>query len=348
MIYKKKLALLLAIGTLLVAHTDATASADPLFADDSVIEVTIRAPLKRIMQERPDEDYVAGTFEYVDNTGATVALDVGIRTRGEYRRRRDVCPFAPLRINFQKQQVDGTVFDGQDKLKLVTHCRSGHRGYVQSVLGEYLAYRMLNALTDMSFRARLIKVKYVYTDDDDEKDSYAFFIEHKDALSKRLDLAIVKSGDVKVSAVEPVHLNLTSLFQYLIGNTDFSPVATLPGEDCCHNYVLFGSESEPLISIPYDFDQSGMADAPHAAPNPRFELSGVHDRLYRGRCPNNDRIDASIQTFLEHRDTLFQLIEDAPGFTNKARKDRRKFTEEFYETIEKDKRVDIRIRRACI
>ncbi len=325
-----------------------SAMADPLFESDDLLEVTIRAPFETIMGDRPDEDYVPGTFEYTDADGAAVVLDVGVRTRGEFRRRRDVCPFAPLRINFKKGQVKGTEFAGQDKLKLVTHCRSGHGGYEQSVLGEYLAYRILNAVTDNSFRVRLMRVTYAYTDDSDEKQSYAFFIEHKDRLAKRLDRDLYEPAETEISELDAENLNLTSVFQYLIGNTDFSPVAARPDEHCCHNYVLFGEPPARVLSIPYDFDQSGLADAPHANPNPRFGLRSVQDRLYRGRCVNNHILESSYQAFRDQRDHIYGLIDTTPGMSNKYRKQHRKYVESFYEVIDNPRRADMRFTRACI
>ena len=172
----------LVAAILLAGPSAATHAADPdpLFTDDSIIDVRLSGPFKQIMKERPNEEELKGNFEFIAADGRSVHFDVNIRTRGNYRRRREVCPFAPLRLNFKTKDLDDTIFDKQDKLKLVTHCDNGSRVYKQSVLKEYLAYRILNVMTPISFRVRLLRITYVYTDDnDDEELTYAFLIESK-------------------------------------------------------------------------------------------------------------------------------------------------------------------------
>ena len=120
---------------------------DPLFQGDSVIEIRITAPMKSLLRERSDEDYLPGTLTYTEADGSVVELDIGIRTRGNFRRQPRVCPFPPLRVNFKKSQVENTLFHDQDKLKLVAHCRDRSDRYQQHVFKEYLAYRILNTLT---------------------------------------------------------------------------------------------------------------------------------------------------------------------------------------------------------
>ncbi|NIP93601.1 MAG: hypothetical protein GWN18_19895, partial [Thermoplasmata archaeon] len=72
----------------------------------------------------------------------------------------NTCEFPPLRLNFKKGQLDETLFDGQDKVKLVTHCRNGDR-YEQNVVKEYLVYRLYNVLTPLGFQVRMAHITYV-------------------------------------------------------------------------------------------------------------------------------------------------------------------------------------------
>jgi hypothetical protein len=137
------------------AESDAHPAIAPLFADDALLAVTIQAPLKTLMQDRPTEEYLDGTFSFTGDDGTEQTLDLKIRTRGKYRRLEEHCDFAPIRLNFRKKQVVDTLFAGQDKLKLVTHCRTGSRHYEQLVLREFLAYRILQVLTEKSFGVRL-------------------------------------------------------------------------------------------------------------------------------------------------------------------------------------------------
>ena len=53
-----------------------------------------------------------------------MSIELQLRTRGHVRRMYQTCEFAPLRLEFTKAHVKGTVFDDQRVLKLGTHCRN--------------------------------------------------------------------------------------------------------------------------------------------------------------------------------------------------------------------------------
>ncbi len=87
---------------------------------------------------------------------------------------------------------------------------------------------------------------------------------------------------------------------------------------------------------------------PHAVPNPRFGLSSVRERLYRGRCANNQHLDRSIQTWLDKKSAVFDLINNQEGLNNSERKRTDRYVKDFYRVIESKSRVDKRIVRACL
>ena len=103
--------------------------ADPLFQDNAIVDITINAPFPSLLKRRPNEEYLPGTLSYADADGNDVMLDIGIRTRGNFRRQKRICPFPPLRVNLEKSQTKGTLFHKQNKLKLVAHCRDNSYRY---------------------------------------------------------------------------------------------------------------------------------------------------------------------------------------------------------------------------
>ena len=339
---------LLALAFGLSASGDAVAKTAPLFTSNDILDVTIRAPFTTIMKERSDDEDLPATLTYTDAEEGAVSVDLGIRTRGRYRRQSEVCKWAPLRLNFKKSSVKNTVFADSDKMKLVTHCRNTTR-YSQALLLEHLAYRILNEVTDASFRVRLLRVTYVDTDKDDRaRTEFGFLIEHKSQLAKRIGLELNEVQETKISHLDAPYTNLSSLFQYLIGNTDFSPIRAAPGEPCCHNYILFGTEAGHILPIPYDFDMSGIVDAPHSTPNPRFGLRNVRQRMYRGRCENNEHVAASVQAFLEHKPAIYELVNSNEFYRTGTRKDTLRFLNDFFALIENPKRVQSRLIGKCL
>ena len=325
---------------------DERAVPDPLFQSDETLQVTISAPLTSLVEERSKEDYLPGVFRYTGTDGTAVDFDIEIRTRGNFR--HNTCDFPPLSLNFKKKQTNGTLFDKQNKMKLVVHCDDSTR-YEQTVLREYLVYRIFNAITDMSFRVRLLRVTYVDTEERrDEQVRYAFLIEHKNRLAKRLDMQDLKVKRTTVSAIQPDQLNLTSVFEYFIGNTDFSPIAGAPDRDCCHNYVLFGNDVDLLLAIPYDFDQSGFVNAPYAVVNENLGIRNVRVRLYRGRCVNNDHVAASLQEFEGNRDRIYALVDEQEGMKSSVRKSTVRYINKFYKLTDTPRDVERHIIGACI
>ena len=320
-----------------------------LFSSNDVLEVTIRGPFSTIMRVRSVDEDQPATLTYSDPEAGDVSVELGIRTRGRFRHKEEVCPFAPLRLNFKKSAVKGTVFAGSDKLKLVTHCRNGATPYTQALLKEHLAYRILNQVTDNSFRVRMMRVTYVDSDRGDRERTYlAFVIEHRDQLAERIGVAVNSRESAEIKLLNPVQINLGSVFQYLIANTDFSPIRAAPGETCCHNNVLFGDQDGDILPIPYDFDMSGIVNAPYAVPNPRFGLRNVRERLYRGRCVNNANITSSTNAFIARKQAILDLIANEENFTNGTRKKTLKFVNEFFATIEDPEKVQADLVQKCL
>lgn len=319
----------------------------PLFADDEIVTVTITAPFEEIMKTRSLEDELPGTFVYRDAaSGDEVSLDIKIRARGKFRRQKENCAFPPLRLNFRKSNT--TLFADSNKLKLVTHCRNKSRAYEQSVYKEYLAYRIFNVLTDWSFRARLLQVRYVDISTGEEIASApAFLIEHNKQLAKRIGMQRDRAESTSVEALDPAYTNLSSVYQYLLGNTDFSPIQGPPGAPCCHNYVLMRNDTTQ-ISVPYDFDNTGLANPPHARPNPRFGLASVRQRLYRGRCANNDQLESTFQLFRDRQEEIYRVVNDLQGLSKSDRKKTIGYIDDFYKIINSERQVNYRFREACL
>jgi hypothetical protein len=320
-------------------------SPDPLFQDDAALRVEITAPFSRLINERPKDREFPGSFSFKGPDGVAVELELKVRARGKYRHTN--CDFPPLYLNFKRSQVGGTLFDQQNKLKMVVHCKDSGR-YQQSLLREYMAYRILNILTDRSFQVRLLEVTYV--DSEDRRPRMvrsAFLLEHENRMADRLDMQRLNIFPDTVGAIQADHLNLTSIFQYLIGNTDFSPILGSESE-CCHNYSMFGTDDGPLVAIPYDFDMSGFVNTPYAEPDEELGIDNVRQRLYQGFCENNRYVEASVAEFLQARDTLYALVADLQQLEPTVRKRLASYMDEFYETIGNSQGVEREILDRCI
>ncbi|MDH3367512.1 MAG: hypothetical protein OEO17_06675, partial [Gemmatimonadota bacterium] len=209
----------------------------PLFASHDVLELRIEAPFNTILKDRDQEsEYHPGTLSYVDESGDSVVLDVRVRTRGKFRLQKRTCGFPNLHVNFRRQQVENTVFAGQNRLSIVAHCQDTKSEYEQFTLQEYLIYRTFNQLTDKSVRVRLTRATYIDTEAKrDSLTKYMFILESFDMLATRHGWEVIEVPVVPPDQQHAPSLLLFEVFQFLIGNTDWSAFQAAAGASCCHN-----------------------------------------------------------------------------------------------------------------
>lgn len=302
-----------------------TAVASPLFEDDSVLTMDLSGPLGTLFDDKKNRDELDFVL-HADGIGH----EVKVRIRGKSRTR--VCKFPPLRVNFSKSKVGDTVFAGQDKLKLATHCADKITAR-SNVLEEYAAYRIFNLLSDTSYRVRLVKVTYTDTDEPGGENtftSYGYFIESSSELANRLGCEAVETPAISRSSFNHAHAALVFVFQYLIGNTDWSLVRNLEDEFCCHNIDLFDAGGEHYL-VPYDFDLSGLVDAWYAKPDGSLRIRSVTKRLYRGYCISPGAVEDAISAILLSEANILELVRQVPGLAGKDLETALEYLSEFFE-----------------
>jgi hypothetical protein len=329
-----------------------TASEDvgdrPLFKSHDVLDVRIEAPLTTLIKKRSDEEYLDGSFSYARADGTEQTLELKIRTRGKFRLQKSTCVLPPIRLNFKKGQLKGTEFAGEDKLKLVTHCKLGNDRFEQLVLREYLTYRILHTLTEQSFGARLLRINYIDTDGKKkEMTRYGFVIEDKDDIGDRLGLKLESLKSISYGALDARQTNLIAMYEFMIGNTDFSMIRGPADDECCHNIVPYTVAEGSYTPIPYDFDFSGIVDAPYALPNPQFKIRSVRTRVYRGRCANNEHLEETIALFHDKEAEIRGLVTNLPGLKPKVAKSVMKYIDGFYEIIGDPKKIEKSLIKKC-
>lgn len=324
---------------------------NPLFASHELLELTLDAPLRQVFRERSEDPEEYPAMLSYETASGRVTVDLDISTRGHFRLQRNICTFPPLRLDFPKDSVAGTLFEGQNRVKLVTHCQTGREEYEQYVLQEYFVYRTFNLITDLSFRVRLARITYVESEEDREPlTRFAFFIEDKDDLARRTGWQILEIPTVPPDAFDQDNLNAAAVFQFMIGNTDLAFFQAARGEnECCHNAIALGTMAGPVFSVPYDFDMSGIIDTRYAVVNPKFRdrIRTVTQRLFRGRCVSPEVMDRTLRVFREKRDTIYALYREQAYLEERVLERSLEYVDEFYEIIDDDGKVRRSIVEDC-
>ncbi|MCK5104950.1 MAG: hypothetical protein KAR17_19140, partial [Cyclobacteriaceae bacterium] len=217
----------------------------PLFESEEPLKFTIIIDIKTIKNDDSDDpQYSDGQLILHDESSKDINFDIKVRARGYSRRVYDFCSFPPLKLNFKKKKVKGTVFEGQDKLKLVSYCKDMAMNQ-DWVLEEYLIYKAYNFLTPFSFKVRLAEITYKDVNDKSrEVTRYGFLIEDDDLLAERNGGKITEILMPNHDRCERKTLDIFTIFQFMIGNVDWWIVRPK-----IHNVKLVHIEGQPVVPV---------------------------------------------------------------------------------------------------
>lgn len=317
-----------------------------LFRSPDTLAVTITAPWRRIVRESRNQDPYPATLHYLDESGNRTEIPLTVERRGKTR--QQICRFPPIRLRFDSDAVDGTLFEGNKSTKMVTHCNNGKRWEQYYVL-EMLAYPIYNLVTDRSFRIRPLSV--TYSDGERGKDDgprFAFLIEDDKRVADRNGLDKYDAVEIGPRRLDPMESSRFALFQYLIGNVDWSSLGGPPGDDCCHNAKLIGPDTDGMLyALPYDFDSSGLVNAHYAAPDRSLPIALVTERLFRGFCLHNATLEAARSEFLELRPAIESIVRQESRLGAKARSRAIDYLGEFFAVLEDREKFDREVTGAC-
>jgi hypothetical protein len=306
----------------------------PLFQSEEILNLSLEADFKTVFSVKDDSTYFPAKITLTDNDGLERTIDIKIRTRGKTRRESDVCPFTPLRLNFPKKETINTPFEGQNAIKLVTHCYKTDK-YEQNTIIEYLIYKAYNVLTDSSFKVRPAIINYIYAErKPDTVRKFAFFIEREKHLVDRLHFIELESEKFNPNLLNAFPTCLMDMFQYMIGNTDYSSYDL-------HNIILVSDSTRRFapIPIPYDFDWSGLISADYAVPHPVIGTEYVSQRVYRGFKKEPFIVYHTIQVFNTRKQEIYQLFGSFELLDADRKKSVIKYLDDFFEIINDDKKV---------
>lgn len=320
-----------------------------LFSEETELALTIDAPIGDLVRSarRNTEPFPAG----IQAEGGA-RLDMQLAARGFSRRTLGICSFPPLRIDLAGEgQRAGTIWQGQNRLKLVTRCRPS-ANFEQLTVLEYTAYRLYNVITPVSYRVRPVRVTYRDTEGGRDQVQLNFLIEDTGDVAARngREEIEVQSNEVRSSQLNGRQAALVGLFQFMIGNLDWDMTQGPAGEECCHNgKLLAASETarDDVLPVPYDFDFSGFVNAPYAQPPAGIPVSNVRQRHYRGLCRFNDQARAAADLFRSRREQLYAVIDGESRLSESRRATAHEYISGFFEILDNPQRFERLVIENC-
>lgn len=294
-----------------------------------VEKIELHTDLSALLErESNNDEYQDAYISYINKDDKLIKWELGVKPRGKYRRR--ICDFPPLKLNFSKKDLAAQSLASFDKYKLVTHCMDDRVLSKEAVIREYLSYQLYQELSPESFKVHLLRIRYVDTRGEYPSiQRYGFLIESVDAFEDRLK--IEECEDCYAVGPESVNAaaeNKLAVFQYMIGNTDFSLVQR-------RNLKLFTSEDNTLlIPVAYDFDFAALVGTSYAVPAHHLGQTSVADRVYLGFETEDVLMEQTLRLFENKKEDFFEIVRREKRLSLTARSQMKAYLNDFFAAIE--------------
>jgi hypothetical protein len=271
------------------------------FGSEKPLEMELYFDVKALVKGKNNSDYQDAILTIKGTDSDSISDPVQVKARGNMR--CSYCAFPPIMLKFNGENFAA---GRKNTLKLVTPCFKNEK-YEHYVLKEYLVYKLYNLVMDYSFNTRLVKVTYKDSEDPDKSfTAYGFLIENEDDMAGRNESVVIKTDKLTPLDMNPTDMAKVSLFNYMIGNTDWS----VQGQ---HNVKVLISGKELTgkgIPVLYDFDYSGLVSTPYAVPFAELPIKTVSERFYQGLCMNEKELDPILDQFGKTKDKMLGTVQE--------------------------------------
>ena len=271
---------------------------DLLFENQDPLKLKLSYSNKVIRLETDDTTYVKTTMSYWYNNNWN-DLEVSLRARGNFRRSK--CYFPPIKMKIKKSKAEGSLFEGNKNLKLVVPCLLQEEKN-DNIIQEFIAYKFYEKISPYHFKTRMVEIEFseVKKKKTIVHKLKGFLIEDDKRVADRFE---GKSFEryIHPKAMDNMTSIQNSMFQFMIGNTDFSVAYQ-------HNGKLLYANKK-IFPLPYDFDLCGLVDASYAVVNSTLGIKTVKDRKYRGFKRDENMVYEVRDQFLEKKSDFFNIVD---------------------------------------
>ncbi len=310
-----------------------------IFQDAQPLSLRLSFPMKEVKRSVNDSIFFPSYLSYKTDQDKWDSLEVGIRARGNFRRKH--CYFPPIRLKMKKSHVAGTPFEGNKSFKLVLPCQNV-KSANNLILREYLCYKLLEPITPYFFHTRLANITLTDQNGKQAKSHSitGFLIEDDDLIAHRFN------GRVLDQIILPRQLNDTAavvhdFFEYLIANTDWSTTVQ-------HNTKVIQIPPQKKVPLSYDFDMAGLVNAPYATINESLDIKSVKERLYRGYCRDESIMEYVRAKYIRLEPEILNVLSNHQSyFSEDEYSVMKKYIEEFFSTLKDDKKFNYSILQKC-
>ena len=118
------------------------------------------------------------------------------------------------------------------------------------------------------------------------------------------------------------------VFQYMIGNTDWNLKRR-------HNIKWIQGKDEPsLAPLPYDFDFSGLVNAPYAAPHPTMPIKTVRERFLQWRGKTKVVLNEICEGMIADKENILNIVKNEAYLSEEKKIEMIDYLNSFFKEIE--------------
>lgn len=307
-----------------------------LFTKEGMTNLTITCDFDSIKANLRSKSYSNGVMEIKQGGNNSTKLNVKLRSRGKSRRM--MCSFPPLKVKFSKESLNANELESYDEFKLVTHCLENDNSEIL-IKKEYLVYQLYNLLTPYSYNVKLANITYKNTGTSFNKiKNIGIIIEDPDCLSHRNQCLALSQQVINLDSLDKFQEKLSSVFQYMIGNADWSYVMA-------RNIELIRKSDGNIVPVPYDFDYSGLVKAPYSRANAALGQKTVLDRVYLGNSKSYEELQDCFNYFISKKAELLETIDEFSSLALDQRKEMKAYIQSFFDIITDPAKVETEMLR---
>ena len=324
------------------SYEDTVAVYEDLFSEEEPLQLILKFDVQALKRTKHKDVYHDAEITNVVSEEFQVTDSVQVKARGILR--RDNCSLPPIWLNIRHARIKADSLQDVVRMKMEVRCRNAAQ-YEPYVLREYLVYKIYNIITPISYRVRLVRLTIIDTGKDNEMtEDWAFLHEPDELMTLRLDGKMIKSDELSMSRVNPEVINRLSMFQYMIGNGDYSVTGG-------HNLKILALNSgnpPRFLPVPYDFDFSGLVNTHYAVPSETLGTTSVQERYYLGLCRPKQVHEETIQELAQFDDEIMEYIKDFEYLDDKEKVDMIEYLDSYFKESKESWFIDRKIAPTCL
>jgi hypothetical protein len=314
---------------------------DNLFSAEEPLHITLRFDVKTFKKTKSQDVYLDAEMTQVLGDNSLVSKSIQVKAGGTMR--RTFCHMPPIWLNMGQAGIEADSHQENLRMNMVLPCKDADP-YEPYVLKEYMAYKIYNLITPLSYRVRLVKLTIIDTGKGDEvTEEWAFIQEPDGLLTHRLDAKLIQSENLSMNVMNPEQMSSLSMFQYMIGNADYSVTGR-------YNLAILSLNSpgpSGFLPIPYDFDYSGLVNTLYAVPSESLGTTSVQERYYLGLCHEKEVHEKAIMELEESGEKIMKFVKDFKYLDNPEKLEMIEYLNSYFKESRESGFIDSKINSTC-